>query len=108
MIQGNDQQGSTAKVIVEPQNSQAGSLEDRFEGFRLQNALAMDGNSDAMSKAVTNSQMQATHGFPDVLNDLFPCVTFAHAVGEGRTGHSVAISPITIKNDRWLHNAIPP
>ena len=54
-MQGNDQQGSTAKVIAEPRNSQAGSLEDRFEGFRLQNALAMDGNGDAMSKAATNS-----------------------------------------------------
>jgi len=63
MVQGNNQQGSTAKVIVEPRNSQAGSLEDQFEGFRLQNSLAMDGTGDAIGKAITNSQFQATQGF---------------------------------------------
>ena len=40
-------------VIVEPRNSQAGSFEDRFEGFRLENSIAMDGNSDAMSESAS-------------------------------------------------------
>lgn len=62
-MQGNDQQGSTVKVIVELRKSQAGSPEDRCEGFRPQNSLAMHGNGDAMSKAATNSQLQAHTGF---------------------------------------------
>ncbi len=37
---------------------QAGGLEDRFEGFRLQNSLAMDRNGHTMSEAVTYSSMQ--------------------------------------------------
>lgn len=63
MVQGNNQQGSTVKVIVEPRNSQAGSLEDRFEGFWLQNSLAMDWNGDAMSKANHQFTDASTHGF---------------------------------------------
>lgn len=82
-------------MIVEPRNSQAGSLEDRSEGFRLQNALAMDGNGDAMSKAVTNSQMQVymasfliehhESGSPKCLDGILP--------GDpGKTGHYTATS----------------
>jgi hypothetical protein len=41
-----------------------------------------------------------SNGFPDISNGLFPCVTFAHAAGEGWAGHSAAILPIALKNDR--------
>ena len=46
------------KKIVEPRDGQAGCFEDRFEGFRLQYSLAMDGNGHAMSKAVIYSPME--------------------------------------------------
>jgi hypothetical protein len=46
------------KEIAELGDSQAGGFEDRFESFRLQNSLAMDGNGHAMSKAVTYSPME--------------------------------------------------
>ena len=49
---------STVNEIAEPGDSQAGRFEDRFEGFRLQNSLAMDGNGHAMSKAVIYSPME--------------------------------------------------
>jgi hypothetical protein len=93
MMQGNNQQGSTAKVIVEPRNSQAGSLEDRFEGFRLQNALAMVGSGDAMSQAIINSQIQATHGFlldrtPRILPTEVPGRSLSRRSGRGGVLHS--------------------
>jgi len=49
---------SAVKEIAESGDSQAGGLEDRFEGFRLQNSLAMDRNDHPMSKAVTCSPME--------------------------------------------------
>jgi len=49
---------SAVKEIGESGNSQAGGFEDRFEGFRLQNSLAMDGNGHAVSKPVTYSPME--------------------------------------------------
>jgi hypothetical protein len=50
--------GSAVKEIDESCNGQASGFEDRLEGFRLQNFLAMHGNGHAMSKAVTYSTME--------------------------------------------------
>ncbi len=95
---------STVKEIVEPGDTQAGSLEDRLKGFRLQDSLPMDRNGHPMSEAITYPPMEVYMATfliehhepspPKRLQDVFS--------GDPReTGHYTATSSASIPFDTF-------